>query len=382
MIESKGEAATGDGAASVAPRQHLAASEGNAKSLVVALDAMGGDHGPDVVVPAAVCALENHPQLSLILVGQPDVLEPLVSKHAKALTDVQRQRVSIQAASQVVGMDEPPALALRGKKDSSMRVAINLVKDGAADACVSAGNTGALMATGRFVLKTLPNIDRPAICTKIPSVSQHTHMLDLGANVNCSAEHLFQFALMGHELARAIDDNPAPRVALLNVGEEDIKGNDVVKDATKLLAASDLNYVGFAEGDDVYHGDVDVVVCDGFVGNIALKTSEGVARMISNELKGEFRSGPLSLLAGLIAYPVLRRFRKRFDPRRYNGAILLGLRGIVIKSHGSADKFAFANAINIAVQAASQRVPDRIREHLEQRAETPASPVAESAALS
>ena len=245
-----------------------------------------------------------------------------------------------------------------------MRVAINLVKDGAAHACVSAGNTGALMATARFVLKMLPGIDRPAIISAIPSTVGHTHMLDLGANVDCEAEHLLQFALMGSELARAVDGIEQPRVGLLNIGEEDIKGNANVKEAAKLIAASPLNYIGFVEGDDVYAGGVDVVVCDGFVGNVALKSAEGVAKMIGNALKQEFRRNWLTLIAGAIAYPVLQRMRTRFDPRRYNGASLLGLRGIVIKSHGGADALAFGNAIDIAVKEVHKSVPSRIEERI------------------
>ena len=261
-------------------------------------------------------------------------------------------------------MDDPPALALRNKKDSSMRVAIDLVKSGAVQACVSAGNTGALMATAKFVLKTLPGIERPAICAAIPSSSGHTHMLDLGANVSCSAEQLCQFALMGSELSRAIDGNAMPRITLLNIGEEDIKGHETVRQAAALLRAGQLNYVGYSEGDDVFHGDTDVVVCDGFAGNVALKTCEGVARMIRDTLQRECRRGPLSMLAGLAAYPILRRLRKRIDPRRYNGAVLLGLPGIVIKSHGGADQMAFANAIHIAAKAVREDVIRHIAEGL------------------
>jgi glycerol-3-phosphate acyltransferase PlsX len=257
-------------------------------------------------------------------------------------------------------MDELPSKALRGKKDSSMRVAIDLVKQGEADACVSAGNTGALMATARFVLKTLPHIDRPAIITAIPALNGQTHMLDLGANVDCSAEHLFQFAVMGSELVRAVQGLPAPRVGLLNIGAEEIKGNDQVRAAHELLAASSLNYVGYVEGDDIYIGDVDVVVSDGFVGNVALKASEGVAKLIAQMLKRRFSRNLLSRLAGLLALPVLRSFRADVDPRRYNGASLLGLRGIVIKSHGGADAVAFEHALQIADQEIRSRVIARI----------------------
>lgn len=327
----------------------------------VALDAMGGDFGPEVIVPAALDALEHHDDLRLILVGDETALRARLQAGKAAPGD----RLRIHHASQVVEMGEPPAQALRNKKDSSMRVAINLVKAGEADACVSAGNTGALMATARYVLKTLPGIDRPAIATSIPSMHGHTHMLDLGANVDCTAEHLYQFAVMGSVLTSAVDNNPAPRIGLLNVGQEAIKGNDVVKEAGYLLGTSELNYIGFVEGDDIYLGDVDVVVCDGFVGNISLKTSEGVAKMVSQHLKAGFRKNLFTRIAALFALPVLNSFRQRFDPRRYNGASLLGLQGIVIKSHGGADVFSFENAIKIARMEAEKNVPQQIDKKLE-----------------
>jgi glycerol-3-phosphate acyltransferase PlsX len=257
-------------------------------------------------------------------------------------------------------MDESPAKALRGKKDSSMRVAIDLVKSGEANACVSAGNTGALMATARFVLKTLPNVDRPAIITAVPSLHGTTHMLDLGANVDCSADHLFQFAVMGSELVKAVEGIAAPAVGLLNIGQEEIKGNEQVKQAHELLAASPLNYVGYVEGDDIYLGELDVIVTDGFVGNVALKSSEGVAKMIRHHMKAEFGRSIVHRLAGLIALPVLRALSRKIDPRRYNGASLVGLRGIVVKSHGGADLLAFRNAIGIAKKEVYKDVPNRI----------------------
>jgi phosphate acyltransferase len=330
-------------------------------AATIALDAMGGDFGPQVAVPAALSVLAEQPQLRLVLVGDRTALEPYLEGVDPRL----RERLSVRHASQRVEMDELAAQALRLKKDSSMRVAIDLVKDGSADACVSAGNTGALMATARYVLKTLPGIDRPAIITALPSITGHTHMLDLGANVDCKAEHLFQFAVMGSVLATAVDNLERPRVGLLNIGQEDIKGNDQVKEAARLLAASNLNYIGFVEGDDIYKGGVDVVVCDGFVGNVALKTSEGLAKMLSHYMKEEFSRGLFARLAGLIALPVLRAFRKKIDPRRYNGASLLGLQGIVIKSHGGADAFAFANAIKIAQLEVSKAVPLRTSKLLE-----------------
>lgn len=335
-------------------------------SITIALDAMGGDHGPSVVVPAALRALSRHPGLQLILVGDEATLRTALPEN-----DPRLARLHIQHASQTVGMDEPPSQALRTKKDSSMRVAINLVREARAQACVSAGNTGALMATARYVLKTLPGIDRPAIISAIPALQGHTHMLDLGANVDCSAEHLCQFAAMGSILASAVDNIESPRVGLLNVGAEEIKGNDQVKEAARLLENSGLNYIGYVEGDDIYGERVDVIVCDGFVGNVSLKTSEGVARMIGYYLRSEFKRTWYNRMVGLIALPVLKRLKERIDPRRYNGASLLGLQGIVIKSHGSADETAFANAIDIAVIEVDKDVPHRIDLHLDQLAEGP-----------
>lgn len=330
--------------------------------FTIALDAMGGDHGVPVVIPAALRALKKFDDMKLILVGDREVIERELSGHGKLPTD----RLHLHHASQVVGMDESPSVALRNKKDSSMRVAIDLVKREEAHACVSAGNTGALMATARFVLKTLPGIDRPAIITAIPAIKGHTHMLDLGANVGCSAEHLYQFAVMGSELASAVDNLPSPRVGLLNIGEEEIKGSEEIRQAGRLLEKSHLNYIGFVEGNDIYCGDVDVVVCDGFAGNISLKSSEGVARMISHYARAEFNRNLFSRLSGLVALPVLNAFRRRIDPGRYNGASLLGLNGVVIKSHGSADAAAFENAIGIARLESQKQVPRRIDKRLEQ----------------
>ncbi len=330
------------------------------RPLTIALDGMGGDIGPDAVVPAALRVLRTAgDSLRLILVGQEDVLSSQLVRN-KAKGD---PRLLIRHASQLVSMDESPAQALRAKKDSSMRVAINLVKQGEADACVSAGNTGALMATARFVLKTLPGIDRPAICTTLPTVHGHTRMLDLGANVDSKAEHLLQFAVMGSVLA-TVNGIDQPRVGLLNIGEEDIKGNEQVKEAVRLLAASDLHYIGFVEGDGIFLDEVDVVVCDGFVGNVALKSSEGVAKLIRHYMTQEFKRNPLTRLAGLVALPVLRALGRKIDPRRYNGASLLGLQGIVVKSHGGADALAFANAIQVAMLEAERNVPQQIDAHL------------------
>ncbi len=322
---------------------------------------MGGDHGPHVTVPAALSVLAEQQDLNLILVGDEKILEQELQRHPQK----NRGRLQILHASQQVAMDEPPSRALRYKRDSSMRVAINQVKEGSASACVSAGNTGALMAIARFVLRTLPGVERPAIISSLPTVKGHTHMLDLGANVDSSADHLFQFAVMGSVLTRAVDNIERPTVGLLNVGEEEIKGNERVKEAARMFENSDLNYAGFVEGDDIYKGTVDVVVCDGFVGNVALKTSEGVARMISAFLKEEFTRSLLTKMAAVLARPVLMALRNRIDPRRYNGASFIGLQGIVIKSHGSADRFSFANAIREAVLEVEKDVPQRVGSQLE-----------------
>lgn len=324
-------------------------------TITLALDAMGGDIGPSVVVPAAISFLRNNPDCELILVGQEDV----VKQHLPGGEAPARMRV--HHASQTVEMDDLPSLALRGKKDSSMRVAINLVKEGEADACVSAGNTGALMATARFVLKTMPNIDRPAICTAMPAMDGRTWVLDLGANIDSSAEHLLQFAVMGSELVTAVEGVQSPTVGLLNIGQEEIKGIEQVKLANQLLADSELNYVGYVEGDDIYLRDkLDIVVTDGFIGNVALKTSEGLAKMIRNFLTQAFKRNIFTKLAALIALPVLRSMRQRIDPRRYNGASLLGLRGIVVKSHGGADAVSFETAITIAKKEVKADIANRI----------------------
>ncbi|HHQ68781.1 MAG TPA: phosphate acyltransferase PlsX, partial [Halothiobacillaceae bacterium] len=292
----------------------------------------------------------------VFLVGDESAIEQQLKAHPNA----DRERIIIEHAEQVVAMDESPALALRNKKQSSMRIAINLVKAGRAGAAVSAGNTGALMATAKFVLKTLPGIERPAICTALPNETGHTHVLDLGANVECDAEHLFQFAVMGSILVEATDGNPNPKVGLLNVGAEAIKGNDTVKSAAAMLEHGPVNFVGFVEGDDIYKGGVDVIVCDGFVGNVALKSSEGVAKMISHFLREEFRAGVFSRFAALMAMPVLNRLKKRVDPSVYNGASLLGLSGIVVKSHGGADVNGFSHALDVALTEIEQDVPSRI----------------------
>lgn len=317
---------------------------------------MGGDRGLQVTVPAAQAALREHPDLRLILIGRRDE----VRAELQRLNGAEDDRLKVYHASEVVGMDEPPAQALRSKKDSSMRVAINLVKTGEAQACVSAGNTGALMATARFVLKTLPGIDRPAIIAAWPTMRGHVHVLDLGANVDSSPQQLLQFGIMGSLLVGAIEHKAAPKVCLLNIGVEDIKGNETVKKASELFRQSGLNYGGYVEGDEIFTGTADIVVCDGFVGNVAMKTSEGLARMISRLMKEAFMRNLLTRVAGMIAMPAIRSFRKKMDPRRYNGASLVGLNGIVIKSHGGADSYAFENAISVAIAAIRNQVPELI----------------------
>jgi len=330
--------------------------------ITVAVDCMGGDHGPHVTVPAALEFLARQPDVEIVLVGLRDAIQRELAAKGES-----RARVRIHPASEVVAMDEPPAQALRYKKDSSMRVAVNLVKDGEAHACVSAGNTGALMAISRFVLKTLPGIDRPAIASVLPNMLRtNTYVLDLGANVDCTAEHLLQFGIMGAMLVAAVEHKERPSVGLLNIGVEDIKGNEAVKQAAALLRESGLNFVGNVEGNDIYKGTVDVVVCDGFVGNVALKASEGVAVMLTTTMREEFSRNPFTKLAALIAMPVLRAFRDRLDHRRYNGASLLGLKGIVIKSHGSADLFAFGQALERAVDEVRNNVPQRIEARMAQ----------------
>lgn len=321
---------------------------------------MGGDHGLSVTVPGALAALRAHSDLHLILTGQQEILHAALARHGK----YDHARLTIQNATEVVGMDEPPAQALRGKKDSSMRVAINQVKNGNAQAVVSCGNTGALMATARFVLKTLPGIDRPAIIKAFPTMHGQVHLLDLGANVDSSPEQILQFGIMGSLLVGAVEHKERPRVALLNVGVEDIKGSEVVKKADELFRQSGLNYQGYVEGDQIYHGKMDVIVCDGFVGNVALKTSEGLARMIAQILREEFGKNIYSKLAALAALPVLNALRRRLDTRQYNGASLVGLNGIVIKSHGGADALSIRNAIDAAVREVSTQVPQLIGQRL------------------
>ncbi|HET6264447.1 MAG TPA: phosphate acyltransferase PlsX [Usitatibacter sp.] len=327
---------------------------------VIAVDAMGGDHGPRVTVPACLDFLASDPEAELLLVGLKEPLErELAHSHSP-----HKSRAQVVPVTQVVAMDEDVRTAIRTKKNSSMRVAIDLVKEGRAQACVSAGNTGALMGTAKFVLKTLPGIDRPAICAVLPTRKGQVYALDLGANADCTAEHLQQFAIMGSTLVREMEGKANPTVGLLNIGSEEIKGNEVVKKAAELLKRTPVNFHGNVEGDDIYKGTTDVVVCDGFVGNVALKTSEGLAKMLGDFLKEEFTRGPFTKLMAVFAYPAIRRFRRRVDHRRYNGAALLGLRGIVVKSHGSADRLAFATALERAANEARHGLIERIGEEI------------------
>ena len=330
---------------------------------VISLDAMSGDLGAEVVVRAANACLERHPNLDLILVGDETELQGHVTRIVG-----NQSRLSLQNATEVVAMSEAPADALRKKKDSSMRVAINLVKEGNAQACVSAGNTGALMATSKFVLKMLPGIDRPAIIAELPSIGGTVHMLDLGANTVVDERQLFQFALMGSIVTADIRNIDRPRVALLNIGVEDIKGNDTVRDAAALLNASGLNYVGFIEGNEIFSGKADVVVADGFTGNVALKTMEGTAGLVAHLLRRTFTRNLLSKIQAFVAAPVLKRFAVEMDSRNYNGASLVGLNGIVIKSHGSADSYAFQHAIETALVEVKNQVPQQIGNLLQQEA--------------
>ncbi|NNC65808.1 MAG: phosphate acyltransferase PlsX [Gammaproteobacteria bacterium] len=334
------------------------------RKVTIALDVMGGDSGPQTVIPAALAMLERDDSVSFALVGLPDTLE----QARRESNDAYGNRLQYIAAKEVVAMDELPADALRRKKDSSMRVIIEQVKSGTADACVSAGNTGALMATARYVLKMLPGIDRPAIISAVPTLTGPSFMLDLGANVGCTAEHLLQFALMGSVVAEDILDIEQATIGLLNIGQEDIKGNEVVREAGDLLSRSGLNYIGFVEGDAIFSGRANVVVSDGFVGNVALKTMEGVASLIAAYMREEFTSSSFRKLQSIVASPALGALRSRLDARRYNGASLVGLNGVVIKSHGSADKLAFENAIDVAIVEARKGVPVQIGKLIEDQA--------------
>jgi phosphate acyltransferase len=333
-------------------------------TVKLTIDCMGGDHGPSVTVPAAVNFVRSHPDAHLMLVG----IESAIRAQLKKLKAADNPALTVVPASEIVAMDDPVEVALRKKKDSSMRVALNRVKDDEAQACISAGNTGALMAVSRYVLKTLPGIERPAIAFALPNPTGYTTMLDLGANVDCEPQHLLQFAEMGHALVAAVEGKERPSIGLLNIGEEVIKGNDIIKRAGELLRTSTLNFRGNVEGNDIYKGTVDVIVCDGFVGNVALKTSEGLAQMLSDIIKEEFGRSWLTKVMAVLALPVLLRFKKRVDHRQYNGAALLGLRGLVIKSHGSADAYAFEWAIKRGYDAVKNGVLERLSRAMEENA--------------
>lgn len=329
----------------------------------ISIDAMGGDHGLSTTVPAALAVLAKHRDANLILVGEQTGIQQEIARQPRNESSASRLRVV--NANEVVGMNESPAAALRKKKNSSMRVAIDLVQDGSADACISAGNTGALLATARFVLKTIPGISRPAICTALPRIGGRvTYMLDLGANVDIPAEILFQFGLMGSVLIRCVHGNATPTVGLLNIGVEEVKGNETIKAAGELFKQSALNYIGYVEGDGIFTGEADLVVCDGFAGNVALKASEGVAQMIAATIREEFFRSPTTRVAGLLAKPVLNAIKQRFDHRRYNGASLLGLRGTVVKSHGGTDVTGFQCAVETAIHEARAGLVHRIESAL------------------
>lgn len=334
------------------------------EKITISVDAMGGDHGPVVTVPSAFQLLAKYPDVQLILVGNQEILNAAIAAHGCPQLAA---RIIVKHASEEVLMDDLPSKALRNKKDSSMRVAINLVKEGVAQACVSAGNTGALVATARFVLKTLPGIDRPAITTKFPTKipGRSTNVLDLGANVDSAAAYLLQLAAMGTVLSATVDNITRPKVALLNIGSEEIKGNEQIKAASQLLANNkNINYVGFVEGDDIFKGEVDVIVCDGFMGNIVLKTIEGALKLVAFYAKRNMMRNIFTKVTALLALPMLRKLQKEIDPEKYNGATLIGLQGVVIKSHGGANSVAFACALEKAVIEAEKKVPQRIRDEL------------------
>jgi glycerol-3-phosphate acyltransferase PlsX len=331
-------------------------------TITISVDAMGGDHGVSVTVPACLDLLHKYSDCNIVLVGD----QAMIQRRLRKTSEDYKKRIKILAASETVTSDDSIEVALRKKKDSSMRVAIEQVKDQSADAVVSAGNTGALMAISRYLLKTLSGIDRPAIATRMPNqIGTGTTVLDLGANSDCEAFHLLQFAQMADVMVRVIDHKESPTIGLLNIGEEVIKGNEVVKQAAELLKTSGLNFYGNVEGNDIFKGTTDVVVCDGFVGNVALKTSEGLASMISQMIKEEFGRSLLTRFLSFLALPILLRFRKRVDHRAYNGAMLLGLRGLVIKSHGSADRYAFYIALVRAYEAASNHMVEKIEKVFE-----------------
>ena len=331
-------------------------------NIRIAIDAMGGDGGPSIIMPAISNFLNDNKEVSVTAYGDENFLNQYVTGFKDNIID----RLDVVNTQDNISSDESPVSALRNKKKSSMRLAIESVNKKESDACVSAGNTGALMAISKYVLGTLKGIDRPAIETMLPSLKGHTHVLDLGANVDCKAEHLYQFAVMGSVLCMVLDDNESPKVGLLNVGQESIKGNVQVKEADLLLKKGKLNYIGYVEGDEIFCGDVDVVVCDGFIGNIALKTSEGIAKFMGRRLKDEYTKNLFTKIAGVSSARVINSFKKVVDPRRYNGASLLGLKGVIVKSHGGADQLAFECSLEMALKEAIQAVPSCIDSKLEE----------------
>lgn len=339
-------------------------------AIVLAVDAMGGDHGVNITIPSCIRFLNENPDVKLILVGDQEAIEKQIGDKLARISD----RIEIVHASQVVGMDEAPQSSMRNKRDSSMRVAINMVKEGRANAIVSAGNTGALMATSRYVLRTMEGIDRPAIAKLMPTVKGEVCVLDLGANIECEPEHLFQFGVMGAQLMRGVTGKDSPSVGILNIGSEEIKGNETVKRAAEILKSSNLNFYGNVEGDDIFKGVVDVVVTDGFTGNVSLKTTEGVAKMIAFFLKEEFTRNIFTKLIALLSFPVLKRLKKRVDPSKYNGAVLIGLTAIVIKSHGGASVEGFYYALLQAHHEVKAGVIDMLHEYLQQNKAVLAEP--------
>ena len=332
------------------------------KETRIAVDAMGGDGGPKIIMPSVKEFLLENRSVKVDVYGD----EKILSKYLNIFDKNISENLTIIHTDEKVLSEDSPSHALRHKKNSSMSMAIKSVKDKNAQACVSAGNTGALMAISRFILGTLDGIDRPAIESMLPSLNGHTHVLDLGANIDSKAEHLYQFAVMGSALSSVLDEKENPTIGLLNVGEESIKGNTQVKDAHDLLLSSRLNYVGFVEGDDIFCGNIDVIICDGFVGNIALKASEGTAKFITSKLKDEFKKNIFTKISGILSMIVLNSFKKVADPRKYNGASLLGLKGIIVKSHGGADSFAFNNSLKIALKEVNKDVPSCIDKKLKE----------------
>ena len=334
------------------------------KKITIALDMMSGDHGLSSALPAAISAIEKMDDIYLILIGdQKQILENMPSKMKK----LQDKRYSILHTDEYISMNDDILSAIRSKKKSSMRLCISAVKDKSADACVSAGNTGALMALSKIILKTISGIDRPAICTALPTKKGHMHMLDLGANIESTSEHLYQFAIMGSALVKSLEESSNPRIGLLNIGSEEFKGNETIKSAGTMMQTSALNYGGYVEGDDIFEGNYDVIVTDGFAGNIALKSIEGVANIISHFIKNEFKKNLYNKFSALISYPVMKGVRKKVDPRRYNGASLLGLQGVVVKSHGGADSYAFGRAIRTAYYEVKNEVLDKIESLIESK---------------